>query len=71
MSEAGRPSLLFPAIACLTLGLAPYWPLPHVVEKLLWLAQGRALQPIDWFDLLLWHGAPWIWLAAAAWRRAR
>ena len=70
MSEASRPSLLLPAIACLTLGLAPYWPLPHVVEKLLWLAQGRALQPIDWFDLAL-HGGPWVWLAAVVVRRVR
>lgn len=71
MSSTARTSLLLPALACLTLGLAPFWPLPHVVEKLLWLAQGRALRPVDWFDLLVWHGGPWIWLAVAAWRRAR
>ncbi len=70
MSDGGRPSLLLPAIACLTLGLAPFVPLPHVAEKLLWLAQGRSLRLIDWFDLAL-HGGPWGWLAVAAWRRRR
>ena len=68
MSDASRPSLLLPVVACLTLGLAPYVPLPHVAEKIVWLTEGRQLQPIDWFDLLM-HGAPWAWLAATAWRR--
>lgn len=65
-----RVSLLPSVLACLTLGLAPFWPLPHVAEKLLWLAQGRSLGAMNWFDLLL-HGAPWVWLAADAWRRVR
>jgi hypothetical protein len=50
-------------LASLTLGLAPFVPQPHVVEKLRWLATGRALAPIDMFDLVL-HGAPWLWLFA-------
>ena len=60
--------LLLPLIACATLGLAPYAPLPHVAEKLVWLVQGRSFRPIDAFDLVL-HGAPWIWLAVAMLRR--
>jgi hypothetical protein len=47
-------------ILCATLGLAPFSP-PHVVEKLLMLANGNLVRPVDWFDLLL-HGAPWLFL---------
>ncbi len=46
---------------CLTLGLAPYWP-PHLIEKLVMLARGRLVRPVDWFDLFL-HSAPWVVLA--------
>ncbi len=70
MSADRRPSLLVPAIACLTLGLAPFAPLPHVAEKLVWLARGQTLRPVDWFDLAM-HGSPWVWLVVTAWRRRR
>ena len=46
------------AIACATLGLAPFAPVPHVLEKLGMLLRGQLVRPIDWFDLFL-HGAPW------------
>ena len=49
-------------IAALFLGLAPFFPEPHVWEKLKMLVSGTLVRPIDWFDLLL-HGAPWIFLA--------
>ncbi len=52
-------------IACATLGLAPFVPLLHVVEKLGMLGRGRLVRPIDWFDLVL-HGFPWALLAAKA-----
>ncbi len=59
-----------PLLACLTLGLAPFVPEPHVVEKLRWVLSGGAgMKPIDVFDLLL-HGAPWVWLAVVALRPA-
>ncbi|MFZ1389240.1 MAG: RND transporter [Thiolinea sp.] len=48
-------------IACLTIGLAPFFPVPHVWEKLTLLAQGALSRPIDIFDLLL-HGTPWVLL---------
>jgi len=44
---------------CLTLGLAPYLPMPHVAEKLTMLFQGTLHRPIDIFDLFL-HGSPWV-----------
>jgi hypothetical protein len=45
--------------ACLTLGLAPFVPEPHIWGKLTWVAGGAVgMQPMDWVDLLL-HGLPW------------
>lgn len=48
-------------ILCLTLGLAPFVPEPHIWEKLKMLAAGTLTRPIDIFDLLL-HGAPFVLL---------
>lgn len=50
-------------LAALTLGLAPFLPEPHLVEKLRMLVQGTLVRPIDIFDLLL-HAAPWALLLA-------
>lgn len=52
-------------LGCLTLGLAPFAPEPHVVEKLRMLADGTLTKPIDLFDLLF-HGSPWLLLIARA-----
>lgn len=49
------------AVACATLGLAPFVPEPHVWEKLRLLFAGELVRPIDIFDLVL-HGVPWILL---------
>jgi len=49
-------------IACLTLGLAPFFPEPHIWEKLKMLIAGTLIKPIDIFDLLM-HAAPFILLA--------
>ncbi|TNE85619.1 MAG: hypothetical protein EP330_25120 [Deltaproteobacteria bacterium] len=49
----------------LTLGLAPFFPEPHVVGKIRWVAGGAVgMGLMDWFDLLF-HGAPWLWLAGS------
>ena len=48
-------------VLCLTLGLAPFSPQPHVWEKLKMLASGDLVRGIDIFDLLL-HGSPWLLL---------
>ena len=48
-------------ILALTLGLAPFVPEPHVVEKLRMLFTGTLIKPVDMFDLLM-HGTPWILL---------
>ncbi len=43
-------------IGSLTLGLAPFFPEPHLFEKLGMLWQGTLSRPIDIFDLFM-HGA--------------
>ncbi len=48
-------------VLCLTLGLAPFTPQPHVWEKLQMLVAGELVRPIDIFDLLL-HATPWMLL---------
>jgi len=48
-------------VLCLTLGLAPFAPEPHLWEKLKMLASGELNRGVDIFDLLL-HGSPWILL---------
>jgi hypothetical protein len=50
-------------VLCLTLGLAPFLPEPHIVEKLRLLAEGRLSRPIDIFDLLM-HALPFVLVAA-------
>ncbi len=49
-------------VASLTLGLAPFLPEPHVVDKIRWVLGGATgMKLIDWGDLLL-HGLPWVGL---------
>ncbi len=51
-------------LLCLTLGLAPFSPEPHIVGKIRWVMGGaKGMQGIDWGDLLL-HGFPWLLLLA-------
>jgi hypothetical protein len=41
----------------IALGLAPFAPEPHLVEKLRMLSQGTLHKPIDIFDLIM-HATP-------------
>lgn len=51
-----RPIILI----CLTLGLAPFVPEPHIWGKVKWVAGGAVgMQLMDWLDFLF-HGFPWI-----------
>ena len=55
-----QSNLLVVIGACLTLGLAPFFPEPHIVGKIRWVAGGgKGMQLMDVFDLLL-HGIPWL-----------
>jgi len=58
----GKFPLALLVVLCLTLGLAPFTPLPHLLEKLKMLVSGELVEPVDIFDLLL-HGAPWMLLS--------
>ncbi len=49
-------------LLCLTLGLAPFFPEPHIWGKLKWIGGGaEGMAAMDWFDLAF-HGSPWIYL---------
>lgn len=46
----------------LTLGLAPFFPEPHILGKLRWIMGGAVgMKLIDWGDVIF-HGLPWLLL---------
>ncbi len=51
-------SIPYPALvlAAVLLGLAPFQPEPHVVEKMRLLLSGTLVRPLDMFDLLMHLG---------------
>jgi len=52
-------------ILCVTIGLTPYYPIPHSYEKLKWLFEGgNGMQLLDYFDLIF-HNLPWLYLIIA------
>ena len=53
--------LPFYIVLSLFLGLAPFFPEPHLVEKIRMLQGGELSRPIDIFDLVL-HATPWVLL---------
>lgn len=55
-------------IAAVFLGLAPFVPEPHLVEKIRMLTQGTLVRPIDIFDLF-YHGLPILLIGAKIVRR--
>jgi hypothetical protein len=53
-------------LGCLTLGLAPFVPEPHIWGKIKWIAGGaEGMQPMDWFDFFM-HGTPFFLLIRLA-----
>jgi len=45
-------------LLCALLGLAPFYPEPHLWGKILWISGGAVgMKPLDWFDFL-WHVWP-------------
>ncbi len=60
--------LLIPLV--LLLGFAPFYPQPHIVEKLRMLMAGTLKKPIDVFDLF-WHAWPFALLAYRIFRDIR
>ena len=44
----------------MTLGLAPFFPEPHIWGKIKWIAGGaKGMGLMDWFDVFL-HGFPFL-----------
>ncbi len=50
-------------IIAIMMGLAPFYPAPHLYEKIVMLVNGESLNVMDTFDLLF-HGAPAVFLVA-------
>ena len=50
----------FWGLVSLTLGLAPFYPEPHIVGKVQWILGGaEGILFMDWFDVVL-HGTSWV-----------
>lgn len=69
MEFLDKVPLSLAVIGCLTLGLAPFIPEPHIWEKLKMLAGGTLQKPVDIFDLCF-HALPWLLLLAKLARMA-
>jgi len=69
MTIVDRISWPIVVVLCLTLGLAPFFPEPHIWEKLKMLFAGDLRRPIDILDIV-YHGLPWL-LALVKASRAR
>ena len=63
------PYMILIIIAVLML-LAPFRPMPHVIEKLIMLKNGTLTKPVDIFDLF-YHLLPTIILALKVYRDYR
>ena len=62
MKKEIHNSWTFVILLCLTLGLAPFVPEPHIWGKVKWIAGGaEGMKLIDWFDFLM-HGFPFFLL---------
>ena len=49
-------------LLCVVLGLAPFFPEPHLWGKIKWVMGGAVgMASMDWLDLI-WHGFPFILL---------
>ena len=59
MKKFFNSNLFLSILLCLTLGLAPFTPEPHLFGKVRWvLGGGEGMAAMDVFDLFL-HGTPW------------
>jgi hypothetical protein len=71
MTKFLHKNLFLIIIICLTLGLAPFFPEPHIVGKINWIiGGGHGMTFMDYFDLIL-HGTPWILLISAIYVKIR
>lgn len=65
VEKKDRERIIVAVLACLTLGLAPFVPEPHIIGKIKWVIGGaEGMETMDRLDLAM-HGAPWIYLMVA------
>jgi len=69
MAWLDRLALAPLVLIAVAMGLAPFSPQPHLVEKIGMLFDGTLVRPIDIFDLFL-HGTPLVLLALKLYRMA-
>lgn len=60
MGSKDKSNILMALVASLTLGLAPFFPEPHIVGKLRWIAGGGVGMGLEDYGDLLMHGLPWL-----------
>lgn len=62
INKKHQDRLYMAVILALTLGLAPFYPEPHLIGKVRWVLGGsKGMEMVDYFDLIM-HAAPWIFL---------
>ncbi|WP_373495622.1 hypothetical protein [Aquiflexum sp.] len=62
---------IYVVILCLTLGLAPFVPEPHIWGKIKWIAGGaKGMEWTDWLDFVF-HGIPWALLIRLAFLKGK
>ncbi len=61
-NPVGINSWVFVLVLCGSLGLAPFFPEPHIWGKIKWVAGGaNGMKVMDWGDMIF-HGFPWVLL---------
>ena len=63
MAFLDKIPLVYLIIGAISLGLAPFFPEPHLVEKLRMLINGTLTKPVDIFDLLMHASLPVLLIA--------
>lgn len=70
-SNTDSSNFLMILFAICTLGLAPYFPEPHIWGKVKWLAGGGVgMGFMDYMDFLF-HGIPWFWAIYALYKYSK
>ncbi len=65
--KKARHNVILGILGSLMLGLAPFYPEPHLFGKIRWVLGGaHGMAAMDWFDLAM-HGAPVVFLLWALW----
>jgi len=66
MSFLDEIPLTYLVVGAIFLGLAPFFPEPHLVEKIRWMINGTLHKPLDIFDLVMHASLPVLLIAKLA-----